>query len=225
MARIIESTEEHGLERIAPLTAPAAHRSGGAITLAAVEVAEFVDARYLCIFTESGEFGARDVAAALEDPDARVHPEPGHPSPPGAHLGRAVVPRRACHAHRRHVPPGRRVPAANDLAKVGDKVVVIAAGSPPGIVGSRRTTSACTRSATRSTTAAPFSQAERKRLDRSPGVRCRGASPVCCAGTSPGWWNGRHGALKMLCRKACGFKSRSRHVNDGSARGQMRYAR
>ena len=46
MARIIESTEEHGLERIAPLTTKP-RTQGGAITLAALEVAEFVDAKYL----------------------------------------------------------------------------------------------------------------------------------------------------------------------------------
>lgn len=28
----------------------------------------------------------------------------------------------------------------------------------------------------------------------------------------PGWRNGSRGALKMLCREACGFDSRTRHV-------------
>ena len=27
----------------------------------------------------------------------------------------------------------------------------------------------------------------------------------------PGWWNGRHGGLKIRCRKACGFDSHPRH--------------
>ena len=39
MARIIESTEDHGLERIPPLGTKPRTR-GGAITLAAVEVAD-----------------------------------------------------------------------------------------------------------------------------------------------------------------------------------------
>src|SRR5207237_6166823 len=26
-----------------------------------------------------------------------------------------------------------------------------------------------------------------------------------------GWWNGRHGRLRGVCRKACGFKSRPEH--------------
>ena len=58
MARIVTSTEEHGLERILPLgTKP--RTQSGAITLAAVEVAEFVEAKYLCVFTESGESARR----------------------------------------------------------------------------------------------------------------------------------------------------------------------
>src|SRR5690606_9990627 len=50
MARIIESTEVHGLERVPPLgTTP--RTQGGAITLAAAEVGEFVEAKFLCVFT------------------------------------------------------------------------------------------------------------------------------------------------------------------------------
>src|SRR5687768_2350347 len=53
MARIVASTEDHGLERTPPLgTKP--RTQGGAITLAAAEVADFVDAKYVCVFTESG---------------------------------------------------------------------------------------------------------------------------------------------------------------------------
>ncbi|MDR9396489.1 pyruvate kinase [Pontimonas sp.] len=58
MARILASTEEHGVERIPPLgTKP--RTQGGAITLAAVEVADFVEAKFLCIFTESGDSARR----------------------------------------------------------------------------------------------------------------------------------------------------------------------
>src|SRR5690606_32199860 len=54
MARIIESTEMHGMERIPPLgTTP--RTQGGAVTAAAAEVAEFVDAKFLCVFSESGD--------------------------------------------------------------------------------------------------------------------------------------------------------------------------
>jgi pyruvate kinase len=58
MARIIESTEERGLDRIPPLgTRP--HTQGGALTLAALEIAEFVDASYLCVFTHAGDSARR----------------------------------------------------------------------------------------------------------------------------------------------------------------------
>jgi pyruvate kinase len=58
MAKIIESTEEHGLERVPPLgTKP--RTQGGAITLAAAEAAEFVEAKFVCIFTESGDTARR----------------------------------------------------------------------------------------------------------------------------------------------------------------------
>jgi pyruvate kinase len=58
MARIIENTEEHGLDRISPLgTRP--HTHGGAITLAAAEVAELLDAKYMVTFTQSGDSARR----------------------------------------------------------------------------------------------------------------------------------------------------------------------
>ncbi|MGO1434697.1 MAG: pyruvate kinase [Canibacter sp.] len=54
MARIIEATEDHALDRIDPLgTSP--RTQGGALTLAASEVADFIGTRYLCVFTESGD--------------------------------------------------------------------------------------------------------------------------------------------------------------------------
>ncbi|MFM6971450.1 MAG: pyruvate kinase, partial [Rhodoluna sp.] len=54
MARIIESTEDHGLERIPPLgTRP--HTHSGAVSLAAVEIAELLGTKFVCVFTESGD--------------------------------------------------------------------------------------------------------------------------------------------------------------------------
>ena len=58
MARIIESVEEHGLERVAPLgTRP--HTVGGAVTAAAAEIGELVGAKYLVTFTHSGDSAKR----------------------------------------------------------------------------------------------------------------------------------------------------------------------
>lgn len=54
MSRIIESTEQHALDRIEPLkTKP--RTQGGALTLAASEVAQFIGANSICVFTESGD--------------------------------------------------------------------------------------------------------------------------------------------------------------------------
>src|SRR5690625_1472105 len=54
MARIIEATEDHALERIAPLGRKP-RTQGGALTLAAAEVADFISAKFICVFTESGD--------------------------------------------------------------------------------------------------------------------------------------------------------------------------
>lgn len=54
MSRIIESTEEHALDRIEPMrTSP--KTQGGSLTLAASEVAATLGAKSICIFTESGD--------------------------------------------------------------------------------------------------------------------------------------------------------------------------
>jgi pyruvate kinase len=58
MARIIESTEQHGLDRVPPLGSRPRTR-GGAITRAAVEIANQLDAKYICTFTQSGDSARR----------------------------------------------------------------------------------------------------------------------------------------------------------------------
>lgn len=58
MARIIESTEDHGLDRIPPLGSKP-HTQGGAVTRAAAELAEFLGAKYVCVFTASGDSARR----------------------------------------------------------------------------------------------------------------------------------------------------------------------
>lgn len=60
MARIIENTEDHGLARIRALSGQPS-TVGGAVTRAAAEIAETLQARYLVTFTTSGD-SARRVA-------------------------------------------------------------------------------------------------------------------------------------------------------------------
>lgn len=58
MARIITNTEENGADRIMPLgTIP--HTRGGAITRAAAEIGDQLSAQYLVTFTESGDTARR----------------------------------------------------------------------------------------------------------------------------------------------------------------------
>jgi len=58
MARIIESTEEHGLERVPPLgTRP--HTVGGAVTAAAADIGELLGVKYLVTFTQAGDSARR----------------------------------------------------------------------------------------------------------------------------------------------------------------------
>ncbi len=58
MARIIENTEDHGLERI-PALGTTPKTTGGAVTRAAVSIGGIVGAKYLVTFTQSGDSAQR----------------------------------------------------------------------------------------------------------------------------------------------------------------------
>ena len=134
MARIVSSTEEHGLERILPLgTKP--RTQGGAITLAAAEVADFVDAKFLCVFTESGDSVRRMVRLRSKIPVLAFTPEPGIRSRLALSWGveTFLVPRVTTTDELMHQVDD--VLLGIDRCARGEKVVVIA-GSPPGITGS-----------------------------------------------------------------------------------------
>jgi pyruvate kinase len=134
MARIIASTEDHGLERIAPLTTKP-RTQGGAITLAAMEVADFVEAKYLCIFTESGDTARRMSRLRPKIPMIGFATEPAIRRRMALTWGvQSALVEHVAHTDRMFIQVDDFF-LANDLAKVGDKVVVIS-GSPPGIVGS-----------------------------------------------------------------------------------------
>ena len=74
MARIIERTEEEMLDRIPPLrTAP--KTKGGAITKAASEVGQIVDAKFLITFTQSGDSARRMSRLRSAIPMIAITPE------------------------------------------------------------------------------------------------------------------------------------------------------
>jgi len=134
MARIVESTEEHGLERIPPLgTKP--RTQGGAITLAAAEVADFVDAKYVCVFTESGDAARRMSRLRFKIPMKAFTPDPAIRRRMALIWGiESFVVDRVTHTDAMYNQVDA-VLLGNGLAEVGDAVVVIS-GSPPGISGS-----------------------------------------------------------------------------------------
>ncbi len=107
MARIIENTETHGLHRIRPLgTRP--NSKGGAVTAAAAEIGELLGRQVPHHLHRGRRLLAAPGPGPPPHPDARVHPEPGHPQPARAHLGDRDLPRGQGPAHRRDGHAGRR---------------------------------------------------------------------------------------------------------------------
>lgn len=134
MARIVDSTETHGLERIAPLTAKP-RTQGGAITLAAMEVAQFIEAKFLCMFTESGDTARRMSRLRPEIPMIAFTPDPAIRRRMALTWGiRSSLVEQVAHTDLMFHQVDDYF-LSNGLAEVGDKVVVIS-GSPPGIQGS-----------------------------------------------------------------------------------------
>ncbi|MDX2340917.1 pyruvate kinase [Micrococcus sp. M4NT] len=137
MARIIESTETHGLEMIHPLGSRPRTR-GGAITRAAVDVADQLDVPFLATFTESGDTARRLSRLRPRQPIyAYTHREHTHNI---LCIAWGVYPKMVPFAETTdHMT--RLVEeslTSEGIAERGD-LVVIAAGSPPGQVGSTNT--------------------------------------------------------------------------------------
>jgi len=134
MARIIESTEDHGLERIPPLgTKP--RTQGGAITLAAAGVADFVDAKYVCVFTESGDSARRMSRLRSRIPMKAFTPDEAIRRRMALIWGiESYIVDRVTHTDAMYHQVDE-VLLRESHAKIGDRVVVIS-GSPPGIPGS-----------------------------------------------------------------------------------------
>ena len=134
MARIIENTEDHGLERIPPLgTRP--HTMGGAITLAAAEVAELLEVDYLVTFTQSGDSARRMSRLRSPIPLLAFTPEASVRSQLALTWGVETF----LTPYVKHTDDMvRQVDQALigiGRSEVGETVVIVA-GSPPGIPGS-----------------------------------------------------------------------------------------
>ncbi len=134
MARIIESTEDHGLARMAAIDWQPRTR-GGVIAKAAAEVGERVGARYLVAFTKSGDSARRLTRYRSHIPILAFTPEPLVRSQLSLSWGvETFISESVDHTDEmvRQVDE-----ALLNIGRVqeGDLVVIIA-GSPPGIPGS-----------------------------------------------------------------------------------------
>jgi pyruvate kinase len=133
MARIIESTEEHGLERI-PALGTKPRTQGGAVTLAAAEVGDFVGAKFLCVFSESGDSVRRMTRLRSTIPILGFTPLPGIRNRMALSWGvQSYLVARVTHSDELMVQVDD-VLLGLGRAQLGDKVIVIS-GSPPGIAG------------------------------------------------------------------------------------------
>ncbi|KSW15219.1 pyruvate kinase [Cellulomonas sp. B6] len=137
MARIIESTEELGRERIAPLGSVPSTR-GGAITRAAAEIGERIGVKYLVTFTQSGDSARRMSRLRSSIPLLAFTPEESVRSRLSLSWGVQTYQVPSVESTDSMVSQVDQTLRANGLAEVGDYVVVVA-GTPVGVVGSTNT--------------------------------------------------------------------------------------
>jgi pyruvate kinase len=134
MARIIQKTEEGGLDRIRPIkTAP--RTKGGAITKAATEVGAIVDAKYLVAFTQSGDSARRMSRLRSPIPILAMTPEVGTYNRLALSWGVESMLTQIVGATDEMVKLVDTVLIDSGRAQLGDQVMIVA-GSPPGIPGS-----------------------------------------------------------------------------------------
>ncbi|MFE1663595.1 pyruvate kinase [Microbacterium sp. P02] len=134
MARIVRSTEEHGLERIPKLgTRP--RTQGGALTLAAATIADFVGAKYVCVFSQSGDSARRMARLRHAVPIIAFTDLPVTRSQLALTWGveAFLVPRAGNTDDLMALVDDTLL--ATGHVQAGDKVIVTA-GAPPGIAGS-----------------------------------------------------------------------------------------
>lgn len=134
MARIISRTEEGGFEMIRALrTVP--KTKGGAITKAAAEVGAIVDAKYLVTFTQSGDSARRMARLRSPIPILAFTPEAGTYNRLALSWGvEPEITSMVKHTDEM-VKQADTLLIQSQRAKEG-QLVVIVAGSPPGIPGS-----------------------------------------------------------------------------------------
>jgi Pyruvate kinase len=134
LARIIESTEEHGFDKISPVRASIT-TAAGAVTKAAVEIGDVIDAKFLITFTETGGSARRQARLRPKRPMLAFTSQQRTRSQLALVWGiETYLVSRMSHTDQfamqvdlNLIPEGR--------VAVGDRVLIVA-GSPPGIPGS-----------------------------------------------------------------------------------------
>ena len=134
MARIIQKTEEGGLDRIRPII-NSPRTKGGAITKAATEVGAIIEAKYLVAFTQSGDSARRMSRLRSSIPILALTPEVGTYNRLALTWGvEPVITEMVKHTDEM-VKQVDTVLIESGRAKKGENVMIVA-GSPPGIPGS-----------------------------------------------------------------------------------------
>jgi len=134
MSRIIQRTEEGGLERIRPLKHEP-RTKGGAITKAAVEVGAIVGAKFLVAFTQSGDSARRMSRLRSPIPILALTPDPGTYNRLALTWGVEPMITPVVSHTDEMVKQVDGLLLESKRTAVGDNVIIVA-GSPPGIPGS-----------------------------------------------------------------------------------------
>ena len=134
MARIIERTEEVALDQIPPLKHSPATKAG-AITKAATEVGLTVGAKYLVAFTQSGDSARRMSRLRSPIPMLALTPEVGTYNRLALSWGVESLLTASVNHTDEMVMQVDTILIESKRVKIGDLVLIVA-GSPPGIPGS-----------------------------------------------------------------------------------------
>ena len=134
MARIIQRTEEGGLERIRPLKHEP-RTKGGAITKAAVEVGTIVGAQFLVAFTQSGDSARRMSRLRSPIPILALTPDRGTYNRLALTWGVEPMITPVVSHTDEMVKQVDGLLLESKRTTIGDNVIIVA-GSPPGIPGS-----------------------------------------------------------------------------------------
>lgn len=134
MARIIESTEENGLDRI-PALGTKPHTHSGAVVRAALDIAELLGSKYVCVFTESGDTLRRVSRLRSRIPALAFATNPEVMRRMSIVWGAQTFQVSKVKHTDEMVRQVDEMVLAKGICRVGDEVVIVA-GTPPGIPGS-----------------------------------------------------------------------------------------